>query len=211
MALADTIAGWIKQQVESAGLGGAVLGLSGGIDSAVVSGLCAQAVGADKVLGIAMPCHSDPDDTKHAVLTAKTWGIDYLEIDLSRIYDEFVALLPKGNDLAEANIKPRLRMITLYQRANTLNRLVVGTGNKSELMVGYYTKYGDGGVDILPIGSLLKVQVRKLAREMGVPEEIIARPPSAGLWAGQTDEAELGMTYEDLDQNTGGTRDRRYT
>ena len=200
MALADRIAEWIKQQVEGAGLDGTVLGLSGGIDSAVVSGLCAQAVGADKVLGIAMPCYSDPLDTEHAKLAAETWGIEYAEIDLSKIYDEFIALLPKGNELADANIKPRLRMITLYQQANTLNRLVVGTGNRSELMVGYYTKYGDGGVDILPIGSLLKVQVRELAREMGVPEEVITKPPSAGLWAGQTDEEELGITYEQLDQ-----------
>jgi NAD+ synthase len=200
MGLADEIAGWIRGEIEGAGLRGAVLGLSGGIDSAVVSGLCAKAVGPENVLGIAMPAHSLPADIEHARLAAKTWGIEYREIDLSGIYDAYIEILPEGSQLANANIKPRLRMITLYHHANTLNRMVVGTGNRSELEVGYYTKYGDGGVDILPIAGLLKVEVRELAREIGVPQVIIDRAPSAGLWEGQTDESELGITYEQLDR-----------
>ena len=199
MTLADEIAGWIRGEVQGAGLSGAVVGLSGGIDSAVVSGLCARAVGPDNVLGIAMPVHSSSEDLKDARLAADTWGIEYREVDLSPIYDAFVELLPDGSQLADANLKPRLRMMTLYHHANTLGRMVVGTGNRSELEVGYYTKYGDGGVDLLPLGSLRKVEVRELAREIGVPERIIERPPSAGLWEGQTDESELGLTYEQLD------------
>jgi NAD+ synthase len=199
MGLADDIASWIREHIDEAGLSGAVVGLSGGIDSAVVSGLCARAVGAENVLGIAMPAHSSPEDVECARLVAGTWGIEYHEVDLSGIFDAFIEILPPGSKMADANIKPRLRMITLYHVANTLNRMVIGTGNRSELEVGYYTKYGDGGVDLLPIAGLLKVQVRELAREIGVPEEISARPPSAGLWEGQTDENELGITYEQLD------------
>ncbi|MEZ4523172.1 MAG: NAD+ synthase [Thermomicrobiales bacterium] len=199
MSLADEIAGWIRGEIEGAGLSGAVIGLSGGIDSAVASGLCARAVGPENVVGIAMPAHSSPEDVQDARLAADTWGIEYREIDLGRMFDLFIELLPDGSQLANANLKPRLRMMTLYHVANTLDYMVVGTGNRSELQVGYYTKYGDGGVDLLPLGSLLKVQVRELARDMGVPARIIDRPPSAGLWEGQTDETELGITYEQLD------------
>lgn len=200
MGLADEIAGWIRGEIEGAGLSGAVLGLSGGIDSAVVAGLCARAVGPENVLGIAMPAHSLAADIEHARLVADTWGIEYREIDLSGIYDAFIEILPDGSQLANANIKPRLRMITLYHHANTLNRMVVGTGNRSELEVGYYTKYGDGGVDLLPIGGLLKREVRAMARELGVPQPVIDKPPTAGLWVGQTDEDEMGFTYETLEQ-----------
>ncbi|MDQ4045582.1 MAG: NAD+ synthase [Chloroflexota bacterium] len=200
MTLADEIAGWIGEHIRGAGLSGAVLGLSGGIDSAVVSGLCARAVGPENVLGIIMPAHSLPLDAEHAELVAREWGIEYKTIDLSEIYDSMIALLGEGNDLAKANVKPRLRMISLYYHANSSNRMVIGTGNKSELLVGYFTKYGDAGVDLLPIAGLYKHQVRDLAREIGVPQPIIDRPPSAGLWEGQTDEQEMGVSYADLDR-----------
>lgn len=200
MSLADAIATWIAKQIHAAGQTGAVIGLSGGIDSAVVSGLCARAVGKENVLGIIMPSHSAQQDVDDARLTAQTWSIAATELDLSDLFDRFLETLPPGNDMANANIKPRLRMISLYHHANTMGRLVVGTGNKSELMIGYFTKYGDGGVDLLPIGSLYKHQVCDLAREIGVPEPIIAKAPSAGLWAGQTDEDEMGISYEALDQ-----------
>jgi NAD+ synthase len=147
-----------------------------------------------------MPIHSNPDDAAHAEETARTWGIEYRTVDLAPVYDTLVETLPKGSDLAYANIKPRLRMITLYHHANTLRRMVIGTGNRSELMAGYYTKYGDGGTDLLPIAGLYKWQVRELARELGVPTSIVDKPPSAGLWQGQTDEQEMGITYEDLDR-----------
>jgi NAD+ synthase len=200
MTLADTIAHWIADQVAQAGLSGAVLGLSGGIDSAVVAGLCARGLGPENVLGIIMPAHSQPADVRDAELVASAFGIASETVDLSGIYDSYLTLLPEGDDLARANIKPRIRMIVAYYHANALRRMVIGTGNKSELMVGYFTKYGDAGVDLMPIAGLYKHQVYDLAREIGVPQPIIDRPPSAGLWAGQTDEAEMGVSYADLDK-----------
>jgi NAD+ synthase len=199
MTLVDDLTDWIAAQVGATGLAGAVVALSGGIDSAVVSGLCARALGVEHVLGVILPCHSNPADAADAALVARAWGMTTELYDLSMVYDALMQLLPPGSDLANANVKPRLRMLTLYQRANTLGRMVVGTGNKSELMIGYYTKYGDGGVDLLPLAGLYKHQVRDVARELGVPDTIIQRAPSAGLWEGQTDESEMGMSYAQLD------------
>ncbi len=199
MSLSQEISGWIKQKVRDAGGVGIVLGLSGGIDSAVVGALAKMALG-ENVLGLIMPCHSHPIDEEYAKLVADTFGIKTERIDLGPVFDCFLNVLPPGNDLSIANLKPRLRMMTLYYHASSLGYLVAGTGNKSELSIGYFTKYGDGGVDILPIGSLLKTQVRELARELGVPQSVVERPPTAGLWAGQTDEAEMGLSYEDLDR-----------
>ena len=211
MDLAHYISAWIKEKVEDAGAEGVVLGLSGGVDSALTAALAREALG-DRVLGLLMPCHSDPTDLEHGRLVADRFGIETEYVDLGPVFDRLMASLPRGNDMAVANLKPRLRMATLYYFANSRNYLVAGTGNKSELTTGYSTKYGDGGVDILPLGDLLKAQVRGLARELGVPEEIIAKPPSAGLWPGQTDEEEMGITYDELDRTIwaiekGDTRD----
>jgi NAD+ synthase len=199
MKLAHYISEWIKEKVEEAGAEGVVLGLSGGVDSSLTAALAKKAMG-DKVLGLLMPCHSDPTDLEHAKLLATKFDIETEYMDLGPVFDSLMASLPRGSDMAVANLKPRLRMAILYYFANNHNYLVAGTGNKSELTVGYFTKYGDGGADILPLGDLLKYQVRELARELGVPEEIIAKPPSAGLWAGQTDEGEMGITYDELDR-----------
>jgi len=196
--LATDVTSWLKERTREANASGLVCGLSGGVDSAVVAALCKRAAD-DNALALMMPCHSDPDDKECALEVSKAIEIELLELPLDGIYDAFLALLPEGNDLAKANLKPRLRMITLYFIANTRNYLVVGTGNKSEAMVGYFTKYGDGGVDLLPIGGFLKKEVIELARHLGVPDEVIRRPPSAGLWPGQTDEGELGLSYADLD------------
>ena len=199
MIRADDIAFWIRDQVESSGFNGVIVGLSGGIDSATVVGLAARGLGSDRVLGAIMPTHSHPLDVEHAHLVADAFNIETLTVDLSDPFDRLIAILPTGNQLATANLKPRLRMLTLYHLANTRSLMVIGTGNRSELMVGYFTKYGDGGVDLLPLGSLYKRDVRAIAREIGVPAPIIEKPPSAGLWAGQTDETEMGITYEELD------------
>ncbi len=199
MGLSGRISGWIKEKVEKAGAKGAVFGLSGGLDSACVAVLAKKALG-DNILGVIMPCLSHSDDEKYVKLLADKFNIKNEKICLDSAYQEFLNILPEGNDLSRANIKPRLRMITLYYFANNLNYLTAGTGNKSELSVGYFTKYGDGGVDMLPLGDLYKNEVRELAGELGVPDEIIKRPPTAGLWQGQTDEAELGMSYEELDK-----------
>jgi NAD+ synthase len=199
MELANHISEWIKEKVGEAGAEGIVLGLSGGVDSSLTAALAKEALG-DKVLGLLMPCHSDPTDLEHARLVADTFGIETEYVDLGPVFDNLRASLPQGHDIAVANLKPRLRMATLYYFANSRNYLVAGTGNKGELTMGYFTKYGDGGADILPLGDLLKSQVRELAHELGVPDAIIAKPPSAGLWAGQTDEEEMGITYDELDR-----------
>lgn len=195
----DHIVASIRRAVRQAQAKGIVLGLSGGIDSSLAAALCVRAVGRKNVLGLIMPCHSDPADAADARLLARHLGIRVKRISLEKIFDLFVALLPEGKGLARSNIKPRLRMITLYYHANKHNYLVCGTGNKSELMVGYFTKYGDGAVDLLPIADLYKRDVVALARLLGLPERIITKPPSAGLWKGQTDEGEMGITYAELD------------
>ncbi|MCS7233079.1 MAG: NAD+ synthase [Synergistetes bacterium] len=193
---------WIRDEIGEAGAKGGVVGISGGVDSAVVALLLKRAMG-ENMLGLIMPCRSVSSDLSDALEFVKAFEIPYRLVDLSSIYEAFLNILgevDKRGDIALANIKPRLRMITLYYFANRLNYLVVGTGNRSELEVGYFTKYGDGGVDILPIGSLVKSEVREVARHLGVPEKIIHKPPTAGLWDGQTDEGEMGITYEVLDK-----------
>lgn len=197
--LCDKLISWLREKVVSAKAKGTVFGLSGGIDSAVVGVLCKKAF-PDTSLGIIMPCYSDKQDEKDARLVADKFNIETRKVVLDEIYDTFLKQLPEtDNKMAEANIKPRLRMITLYYYAAINNFLVVGSSNRSELTVGYLTKHGDTGVDLMPLGNLVKFQVRQLAAYLDIPKEIIEKPPSAGLWTGQTDETEMGMTYEELD------------
>ncbi len=193
---------WIRTKTREAGAEGLVYGLSGGIDSAVVSLLCREALG-EKSFGLILPCYSQTEDIEHAKKFALNAGINIKLIDISRTYSALVSdigIKKENMDLAQANIKARLRMTVLYYFANSLNYLVCGTGNKSELKVGYFTKYGDGGVDLLPLGNLVKTHLIQLGKFMGVPEQIIKKQPSAGLWEGQTDEDELGITYSKLDR-----------
>jgi NAD+ synthase len=200
MDLVDRIAAWLREHADAAGAEGFVIGLSGGVDSAVAAALGTRAVGPEHMLAALMPCHSLPDDLRLGRLVAETLGIPAVTVDLSAAYDAlFAALPPSDHPLAAANIKPRLRMIALYYLAQAHNYLVLGSGNQTELTVGYFTKYGDGGVDLLPLGSLNKTEVWALARVLGLPDEVIERPPSAGLWPGQTDEGEMGITYRELD------------
>jgi NAD+ synthase len=194
---------WVKNYVHYAGAQGVVVGLSGGIDSAVVSALGVQALGKDKVLGVILPCESDPQDEADAKLVANWLGIGYHVVDLADPYGHFanrIAALADAGILTRANIKARLRMTTLYAFANQHNYLNMGTGNQSELWIGYITKYGDGGVDFEPIGQFFKTEVYEIAKILGVPGRVIERAPTAGLWEGQTDEDEIGMTYEQLDE-----------
>ena len=195
---------WMEDKVIEAKAKGIVFGLSGGLDSAVVAALSIRIFPQD-TLAIIIPCHSLEADINDALDFINKFNIPYKIINVSKVYDSLIHLLndkekEESFKLAEANIKSRLRMTTLYYFANELNYLVVGTGNKSELMIGYFTKYGDGGADILPLGNLLKSQVRELAKHLGIPKKIINKPPSAGLWEGQTDEKEIGISYEQLDK-----------
>jgi NAD+ synthase len=215
---AADIADWIQQQVTGASARGVVVGLSGGLDSAVVARLCQIAM-PSRVVSAILPCHSDPRDERDAKLVASHFGLPVVGIDLGPTYDLLVndlktMFLQIPDDQAAAagtstdikaslplaNIKPRLRMSALYFIANSLNYLVAGTGNRSELTIGYFTKYGDGAVDLLPLARLLKSEVRELAADLEVPQSIMDKPPSAGLWAGQTDEDEMGFSYSDLER-----------
>ena len=209
---AERIAKWLRERADHAGARGFVFGLSGGIDSAVVARLC-QLAAPHRVLGVLLPCYSHSQDEEDARLVASTFSIPIVRVDLDSTFDALTEALQtavKGlptqvesldikQQMPEANVKPRLRMSALYFIANSLNYLVVGTGNRSELTLGYFTKYGDGGVDLLPIGGLLKSEVRALGRELGVPDRVIDKPPTAGLWVGQTDEAEMGFSYDTLE------------
>jgi len=202
--LTEKLVSWIRERVTSAACEGVVLGMSGGIDSSVVAVLCQRAF-PQSTLGVLMPCYSTPEDEQHARAVASKFSIPTKTVVLDSVFDALLRVLPDEMDpaagqMAKANLKARLRMLTLYYHANQLKYMVVGSSNRSELSVGYFTKYGDGSVDIIPLGSLVKAQVRELARFLGIPQEIINKPPSAGLWPGQTDEADLGFSYEELDR-----------
>lgn len=195
------ISNWIKDIVVSANASGVVLGLSGGIDSAVVAALCKKTF-PNNTLCLIMPCYSDTEDEEHARLIAKKLDLEVKKIDLNPIYDSFRkeagALFDESKYLL-GNVKSRLRMITLYYFAANYNYLVAGPTNKSEFMIGYFTKHGDSGADIMPIADYIKKEIFELAKFLGIPEEIINKTPTAGLWAGQTDEEEMEFTYNQLD------------
>ncbi|OPL09361.1 MAG: NAD(+) synthetase [delta proteobacterium ML8_F1] len=200
----DTVQ-WLREQVGEAGARGLVVGLSGGIDSSVVAFLIKRAF-PENALGVIMPIHSDPRDAREALALVEACDIPYRVVDLSGVHLEVKNLVMKdlGSGVnernADANLRARLRMSALYTYANALNYLVVGTDNAAELYTGYFTKYGDGGVDLLPIANLGKGEVYEWGRYFGVPESILQRDPTAGLWEGQTDEKEMGVTYLDIDR-----------
>ncbi len=203
--LAERLVSWIREGVLATGCGGVVLGMSGGVDSSVAAVLCQRAF-PQSTLGVLMPCHSSQEDEEHALAVASKFSIPSKIVVLGSVFDALLKALPDdrvdlaASRLARANLKARLRMLTLYYFANQLKYMVVGSSNRSELAVGYFTKYGDGGVDIMPLGNLVKGQVRELASFLGIPQEIINKPPSAGLWPGQTDEGDLGFSYDELDR-----------
>jgi len=197
------IENFIQEMVAKSNTKGLVLGLSGGIDSSVVAALAVRAIGKEKVLGLILPNDSlHPDFEKDARELAEQLGIDVKKIPLSDFEAVFVKNIDdelKEEKLVLGNAMARFRMILLYAYANYLGYLVLGTSNKTEILVGYITKYGDGGVDFEPCGGLYKTQIRTLAKYLNIPKAIIAKPPTAGLWDGQTDEGELGITYDNLD------------
>jgi NAD+ synthase len=193
---------FIRQKVEESGGNGVVIGLSGGIDSATVAKLCADAIGAEKVLNIFMPSASTSEqDRQDAEDLSRRLGTPLLVVPIAPAVEAFRSMVPSlDRRECAGNVAARCRMIVLYHHAWLMSRAVMGTSNKSELLAGYFTKFGDGGSDFCPLGDLYKTEVRQLAREIGVPDAIIEKAPSAGLWPGQTDEGEMGITYDELDQ-----------
>src|SRR5690625_3476985 len=206
----QVITDWLKSQVENANLKGLVVGVSGGLDSAVVANLIKRACPHDS-LGVIMPLKSNPTDIEHAQQVVDTCQINNLTIDLTNTHSVLFKEIQNQiknqhtwheeySQISDANLRARLRMSTLYTIATNYQYLVVGTDNKAEWYTGYFTKYGDGGVDLQPIVDLTKGEVREMATYLQVPDEIISKKPSADLWVGQTDEAEMGTTYDQIDK-----------
>ncbi|WP_313962105.1 NAD(+) synthase [uncultured Parvimonas sp.] len=198
--IVDNLVEWLRDSVKEANCKGIVYGLSGGVDSAVIAALSKLAFG-DESLAIMMPINSSFEDEIDAKLVIDKFNLNAIKVDLSRTYSEFVEVVEKGgNQMAYANVKPRLRMTTLYYYAQLKGYLVVGTSNKSEFTVGYFTKYGDSGSDLMPLVDFTKKEIFELARYLEIPDKIIQKPPSAGLFEDQTDEDEMGFTYNDLEK-----------
>ena len=194
---------FIKSTVTKAGAKGVVIGLSGGIDSAVATKLCADALGPENVLNVFMPSRvTPPGDYKVTSELSSQWGTEFRVVDVQPAVDALAAVLLSDAEtpLERGNISARCRMIVLYNLAKKRQYLVVGTSNQSEIMMGYFTKFGDGACDMTPLANLYKTEVRQIAALIGVPQPIIDKPPSAGLWEGQTDESDMGIKYEDLDK-----------
>ncbi len=222
-AYATRLVEWLRSVAAEAGVQGAVFGLSGGVDSAVVAGLSVQAFPGES-LGLILPCDSVQQDMDDALAVAGAFDLPVKVVVLDATYRALLAAVGEPNaaefagepvgerdgdpgaieamtrKLALANLKIRLRAVTWYYHANRLRRLVIGSGNRAELTVGYFTKFGDGAVDVLPLAGLVKAEVRALAEHLGVPRQVITKAPTAGLWPGQTDEGEMGLTYEVLDR-----------
>ncbi|KPU63621.1 NAD synthetase [Thermococcus sp. EP1] len=196
----NKLTSFIKDKVNETKAKGVVIGISGGVDSATVTYLAVNALGKERVLGLIMPYYKNKD-LDDAILVCKTLGIKYKVISIKNIVDEIEKSLGFELDpVSRGNLMARTRMILLYAHANSRNYLVLGTSNKSEFLTGYFTKWGDGASDYAPLINLYKTEVWKIAKVLGVPERIINKKPSAGLWEGQSDEDELGITYRQLDE-----------
>lgn len=197
----NRIASFIRDSLSAAGFHRAVLGVSGGIDSALVAALCVRALGPENVFGMLLPCeNSSTLSTAHGRQVIDMLGMPSAVLDITPMYRPLLAYAPDMSSLRLGNIMSRLRMLTLYDQSVVFNGLVMGTGNRTEWLLGYFTLYGDGAAALKPISHLYKCQVRALASHLGIPDEIVHKAPSADLWEGQTDEADLGFSYDDADQ-----------
>jgi len=206
------LVGFIKSEITRVGFNRAVIGLSGGIDSALSCYLTAEALGRENVMAIRMPYRTSSEESlTHAQLVIDDLGIQSQTVPITDMVDPLFAKYPDADTIRRGNIMVRERMIILYDQSVAFTGLVVGTGNKSEILLGYTTLYGDSACALNPIGDLYKTQVKQLARALGVPQVIVDKPPSADLWQGQTDEDELGFTYEQVDQLLYLLVDERYS
>jgi NAD+ synthase len=206
------LTGFIHSETTRAGFDRAVVGLSGGIDSSLTCALAAEALGPQNVMAVRMPyTTSSPDSLDHAGLVIEMTGVQETTLPISEAVDALINDIPEDQQVRRGNVMARVRMIVLYDQSAAFNGLVVGTGNKTEMLLGYTTQFGDAASAINPLGDLYKTQVRQLATEMGVPEVIVQKPPSADLWIGQTDEGELGFTYEEVDKLLYLLVDRRHS
>jgi len=206
------LTGFIDTEVKRVGYSRAVIALSGGVDSAVSCYLSAEALGPDNVLAIRMPYKtSTPESLDHAQLVIDELGIQTLTVPITDMVDPLIERFPDADQIRRGNIMARARMIILFDQSAAFKGLVIGTGNKTEILLGYTTIYGDSACALNPIGDLYKTQVRQLASGLGVPKVIIEKPPSADLWQGQTDEDELGFTYEEVDRLLCLLVDERFT
>jgi NAD+ synthase len=205
------LTGFIDNEVRKAGFERVVVGLSGGVDSSLAAFLAAEALGPHNVWGIQMPYRaSSPESMEHATLVVKTLGIQSLTVDITPMVDAYFTSFPDADHVRRGNKMARERMTILFDHSARLGGLVLGTSNKTELLLGYGTLYGDMASAVNPLGDLYKTQVRQLARHVKVPTVIVEKQPSADLWAGQTDEAELGFTYEEVDRVLYLLVDQRY-
>lgn len=206
------LTGFVRSEITRTGFCKAVLGLSGGIDSALSCYLAAEALGPENVLAVRMPYQaSSPESLAHAQLVIDATGVQSMTVEITDMVEPLFARFPAMNHMRRGNIMARQRMIILYDQSAAFSGLVVGTSNKTEILLGYSTLYGDSACALNPLGDLYKCQVRQLSRALGVPDVIVDKPPSADLWAGQTDEQELGYTYDEADRLLYLLIDERYT
>jgi NAD+ synthase len=201
-ATREHLVSFLQSQVEAAGVDGAVLGLSGGIDSTTTAYLAVEALGAENVHGLVMPSEvNDDENMSDAERVAELLDISSDVIEIEPIAESFFEAFPDAAEdrMAAGNVRVRIRGVLNYFVANAEDRLVLGTGNRSEALTGYFTKYGDQAVDCNPLGTIYKQQVRQLAQDLGAPHDLVMKTPSAGMWIGQTDEEEMGLDYDTLD------------
>jgi NAD+ synthase len=205
------LTGFIRSEITRVGFSRAVVNLSGGLDSSLSCYLAAEAIGAENVLALRLPYKTSASDSlDHAQMVIETLGVQSLTIPITDMADALIQQFPDMSRVRQGNIMARLRMIVLYDQSEVFHGLAVGTGNKTEILLGYTTLYGDSACAINPVGDLYKTQIRQLAREIGIPAVIIDKPPTADLWLGQTDEGELGFTYDEVDQLLYMLVDQRY-
>jgi NAD+ synthase len=206
------LTGFIHTEVTRAGFSRAVIALSGGVDSSLACYLTAEALGPENVLAVRLPYKSSsPDSMEHAQMVIDNLGVKSITIEITEMVEPLFERFPDMDKVRQGNVMARARMIILYDQSEAYKGLVIGTGNKTELLLGYTTLYGDSACALNPNGDLYKAQIRQMARAMKVPDVIITKPPSADLWVGQTDEGELGFTYDDVDQLLYLLVDQRYS